>query len=63
MQKRFVSHAEIKDVLPRVGYSKEQVDELLRDFPDPIDVERDGEALFQRGISVGSLLNQLGASP
>ncbi len=63
MQKRFVSHAEVEGLLRRVGYSKEQVKDMLRDFPDPIDVERDGDALFQRGISVGSLMNQMGGSP
>lgn len=50
-------------MLRRVGYTEAQVEDLLREFPDPIDLERDREALFRHGISLGSLLNQMGASP
>lgn len=60
---RFISHAEVEKLLHRVGYTQEQIEDLLRDFPDPIDLQRDREALFKHGISLGSLLNQMGASP
>ena len=64
MEKRLiVSHAEAERLLRRVGYSKQQIQDLLRDFPDPIDNERDRGALSRHGISLGSLMDRMGASP
>jgi hypothetical protein len=61
--KRLISHAEVKRVLPRLGYSEQQIDDVLRDFPDPIDRERDGDALLKHGISVGHLMERMSGSP
>jgi hypothetical protein len=64
MQKsHLVSHAEAEQVLRRTGYPQEQIDDLLRHLPDPIDTERDAAALVQLGLSVGILVNQMGGSP
>jgi hypothetical protein len=61
--RRLVSHAEAKPILRRAGYSQKQIEDVLRQFPDPIDTERDGEALFKHGISAERLRYQMGDSP
>lgn len=60
---RLVSHADAQQILQRAGYSEAQIEEVLRDVPDPIDTKRDGELLFRHGISAGSLMEQMGGSP
>ena len=40
-----ISHAECEQILRRAGFSEERIEELLRDLPDPIDTERDADAL------------------
>ena len=60
---RLVSHTEATRVLRAAGYSKDQIDEVLRDFPDPIDLEHAREKLLRHGISVGTLMDRRGASP
>ena len=62
-KKRLISHAECQRVLRRAGYSEQQIEAALRDLPDPIDTERDGDALFKHGISAGSLMARMGSSP
>ena len=62
-RKRLVSHADARSVLRRAGYSEQQIADVLRDFPDPIDTERDSEALLRRGISAGRLMDRMGSSP
>jgi hypothetical protein len=63
VEKRLVSHADAEQMLRRAGYTQERIEEVLRDIPDPIDTERDGEALFRFGISAGSLMDRMGGSP
>jgi hypothetical protein len=58
-----VSHAEAERIWRRAGYSQEQIKDVLRDIPDPIDTERDAEALFKLGVSVGALVDRMGGSP
>jgi hypothetical protein len=58
-----VSHAEVRRILLRAGYSEAKIKDVLRDVPDPIDTKRDGETLFKHGISAGSLMDQMGGSP
>jgi len=60
---RLMSHAQVRSVLRRAGYSKDQIDDVLREFPDPIDLEHAREKLLQRGISLGALMDRRGASP
>jgi hypothetical protein len=62
-KRRLVSHAEAEQLLRRAGYSQERIEDVLRHFPDPIDTERDGEALFEHGLSAGSLMDRMGGSP
>ena len=64
MEKRqLISHTEAKQILRRVGYSQERIDDLLRQLPDPIDTERDAEAVFKLGVSRDTLMDRLGGSP
>jgi hypothetical protein len=57
------SHAEAEQMLRRAGYSQEQIQELLRDLPDPIDTERDGDELVKPGITAWQLADRMGGSP
>jgi len=50
-------------MLRRAGYSEQDIKDLLRDLPDPIDADRDGAALTQRGLTLGHLTDQMGGSP
>ncbi|HEV2981607.1 MAG TPA: hypothetical protein VGX51_09260 [Solirubrobacteraceae bacterium] len=56
------SHAEAEPVLRRMGYSQEQIEDMLRDLPDPIDGEREAETLFKLGISIDALRDRMGGS-
>ena len=60
---RPMSHAQMTRVLRSAGYSKDEIDDVLRELPDPIDLEHAREKLFQRGISLGALMDRRGASP
>ena len=62
-QRRLITHAEAEQILRKAGYSQEQIDEALRDLPDPFDTERDAEALFRHGITAGGLMDRMGGSP
>jgi hypothetical protein len=64
MEKRqLISHAEAKRILRRAGYPQERIDDVLRQLPDPIDPDRDGEAVFKLGVSRDTLMDRLGGSP
>jgi hypothetical protein len=58
-----VSHAEAKRLLRRAGYRQEQIEQLLRQLPDPIDTKRDAAAIFKLGLSVDHLVDRMGGSP
>jgi hypothetical protein len=60
---RISSHAEFCKVLRRAGYLSAHVQSVVRDLPDPIDFARDGEALFEQGISLDRLIDATGGSP
>jgi hypothetical protein len=62
-ERRLVLHAEVERILRRTGYNQRQIEDVLRDTPDPIDTERDSEALFKHGLSLGSLMDRMGGSP
>jgi hypothetical protein len=64
MEKRLIfSHAEAEQILRRAGFHQEQIDDVLGDLPDPIDIERDGDALVKHGVSREQLMDRLGGSP
>ena len=60
---RFVSHAEAERTLRAVGYSKQEIEDVLRNLSDPIDTERDAMALVKRGITLAHLTDRKGGSP
>jgi hypothetical protein len=62
-QRRITSRAEFAKLLRRAGYSTTQAESILRGLPDPIDFDRDCEALFERGISPDQLTSAMGGSP
>jgi hypothetical protein len=62
-KKRLISHAEAAQILRRAGFPQEQIDDALRELPDPIDTERYGDELLRHGISLGSLMDRMGGSP
>ena len=64
MEKRHVfSHAEAEQILRRAGFHQEQINDVLRDLPDPIDIQRDGGALVKHGVSREQLMDRLSGSP
>ena len=50
-------------MLRRAGYSKQEIEDLLRDLPDPIDADRDAMELVKRGLSLSNLTDRRGGSP
>ena len=61
--RRISSRAEFARVLRRVGYPTTQVQSVLRGLPDPIDFDRDDQALFERGVTLDRLIDATGGSP
>jgi hypothetical protein len=61
--RKSITHAEAEQILRRAGYRQEWIEDVLRQLPDPIDTERDAEALFRLGVSRGSLISDMGGSP
>jgi hypothetical protein len=62
-KRRPVSHADVKGMLQKAGYTEQQIDDVLRDVPDPIDPERHCDAFVKQGVSLGSLVDRMGGSP
>jgi hypothetical protein len=62
-QRWVTSRAEFARVLRRAGYSTTQAQSILGDLPDPIDLDRDCEELFRRGVSLDRLIDAMGGSP
>jgi hypothetical protein len=58
-----MSHTEFRNVLHRAGYTATQAQEIIRGLPDPINFDRDGEALFSRGVWLDRLTDRVGGSP
>jgi hypothetical protein len=62
-RRRLVSHSEVARFLGKFGYSAQLIGDVLQDLPDPIDPERVTEVFSQHGITIGGLMDQMGASP
>jgi hypothetical protein len=63
-QRRVVSHADARAVLTRVGADPARIDEILSDYPDPIDLAVAEPALCAKfGITEGALTDRMGGSP
>lgn len=58
-----LSHAEAKEILRRAGFHQEHIDDVLRDLPDPIDIELDADALVKHPVSREQLIDRIGGSP
>ena len=63
--RRLASHAKAEAILLRAGYTHEQIEDVLRDLPDPFDMdsERSVETFFKHGISYGRVMDRMGGSP
>jgi hypothetical protein len=62
-RRRISSQTELRKVLHRAGYSATQAATVLRDLPDPVDFDRDAQALLTRGVTLDRLINAVGGSP
>ena len=60
---RLSSRGEFAWMLRRAGYSTTQAQSVLRGLPDPIDFDRDDQALFERGVTLDRLIDAMGGSP
>jgi hypothetical protein len=50
-------------MLRRAGYSKQDIEDMLRSLPDPIDADRDAAELMKLGLTVDRLRDRMGGSP
>jgi hypothetical protein len=57
------SHEEAARILRITGYSDESIREILRELPDPFDLERYREILARYGVSAELLMDRMGGSP
>ena len=59
------SHATAEQIMLRAGYTREQIEDVLRDLPDPFDMdsERNVETFFKHGISYARVMDRMGGSP
>ena len=58
-----VSHDVARQIMRRAGYPEDRIEEVLCQFPDPIDTERDAETLAKYGMDVESVMDRLGTGP
>ena len=60
-----MSHAKAEETMLRLRYPPEKIEEVLRDLPDPFDMdsERVGETFFKHGLSWGAVIDRMGGSP
>lgn len=57
------SHEEAARVFRRAGYSDEFIREVLRQLPDPFDLQRDRQILARYGLTPERLTGRIGGSP
>ena len=60
---RLVSHAEVEQFLRKFGCSPEHVRDILRDLPDPVEFDQARQVFAKDGITIGALMDRMGASP
>lgn len=58
-----ISRAAIRQHLINAGYSPEQIHEMLRELPDPVDFEHYAPLLEKLGVTIGSLIDEMGGGP
>ena len=54
--------AQVVAIMRRLGM-EDKIDQALRELPDVIDIDRDGEKLRQLGLGLDTIVNELGGSP
>jgi|GraSoiStandDraft_43_1057313.scaffolds.fasta_scaffold31695_3 hypothetical protein len=55
--------AEVMDAVRHAHYPQDVIDEIDRQFPDPVDYDRDQSLLLRYGITFDQLIDRLGGSP
>jgi hypothetical protein len=63
MNRRIMQKAEVTRVLQRAGLSRELIDELVRELPDPVDLDRDAAVFDRHGLTYARLTDMMGGSP
>jgi hypothetical protein len=58
-----LSKREALRILRRAGFSAAAIRRVEQELPDPIDLDRDGDALARYGITHSALEDAFGASP
>ena len=58
-----ISKREVLRVLRRAGFPAETIRSVDEELPDPIDLDRDGDALARHGITHSIIDDSFGASP
>ena len=55
--------AEVTRVLQRAGLPQGLIDELLKELPDPVDLDRDAAVFDSHGLTHARLTDMMGGSP
>jgi hypothetical protein len=55
--------SEVERMLLRAGLSHDLVQDLLKDLPDPVDLDRDAAVMDRHGITRTQLTDMMGGSP
>jgi len=55
--------AEVTRVLQRAGLSQGLIDELVRELPDEVDLDRDAAVFDRHGLTHARLTDMMGGSP
>jgi hypothetical protein len=60
-----MSHATAEKALRRAGASEEQIEDVLRDLPDPFDPDSEQvvDRFFKHGLDYGRVTDRMGGSP
>jgi hypothetical protein len=55
--------AEVARVLQRAGLPHDLIDELVKELPDTVDLDRDAEVFDRHGLTHARLTDMMGGSP
>ena len=60
-----MSHATAEKALRRAGASQEQIEDVLRDLPDPFDMDSEHvvDTFFKHRLDYGTVIDRMGGSP
>jgi hypothetical protein len=54
--------AQVIAIMRRLGMQEDKIDQALRELPDVIDTDRDGNKLRQLGLGLDVIVDELGGS-